>query len=327
MSKIVFVHRVLSFAQSAHVDGDTLDWFNQAFKALSPYWNGKIVGTGLTTAEQRLLMPYLHGVEPDDKEFRKTTETFFHEILTKVPPQGLKLEIGLEQDNEPISKDNMPLNIQDYVIYRHALGNRQVAKSKAEADRDPTKKFYVQDPDAITTAGVEINALEDKAISCYFKYKDDELKVDQILTLLGISTKGKPQSERVMQLKRVSKRTEGKTEIEQRNELQRFIDVCEDQDLAMKYLIQELIGAQILERAGTNIIIRESGQLLGSNLKEATIFLKNPKNSKVYNMLRGQYQTVVRKDAVVPEPQNVEIPEGIDPPEETGRNKPKPFTE
>lgn len=327
MSKIVLIHRQLSFAQQSHTDADVLDWFNQAFKSISPYWSGKIVGTGLSPAEQKLLMPYLHGVETDDKEFRKATENFFHSLLTKVPPLGLKLEIGLENDALPVSENNMPLNIQDFVVYRHAIKHPKVAMSKDEADRNPTKHFYVEDPDHISTVDIEINTLEDKAIAAYFKYKDDELKVDQILTVLGVNLKGLTTGDKTLKLKGFSRKTEGKGEVEQRSELQRFVDVCDDQDLAIKYLLQELVGAQILEKAGSNIIIKETGQLVGENVKAAVLYLKNPKNSKVYNMLRGQYQTIVRKEAPVPDLEPAALPADIDAVPETGRKKDKPVAE
>ncbi len=322
------IHRQLSFAQAAHIDEDVRDWFNQAFKVISPYWKGKVVGTGLTVTEQRILMPYLHGTETDDKDFRKKTELYFHEILTRVPAKGLKLEIGLEDNSLPLSDSNLPLNIQEYVVYRHALGYPGLAMSKDDADRSPSlKHFYLVDPDKVANTDLKINELEDKAIAAYFKYKDDELKVDQILTVLGTSLKNLSTADKVIKLKTLSKRNAEKGEHEQQQELQRFVDVCEDQDLAMKYLIQELIGAQILERIGTAIHMRESGDLLGGNAREAVLFLKNPKNSKVYNMLRGQYQSVVKKGSVLPEIPEQHNDEAIDAPAEVGRKKAKPITD
>lgn len=323
MSKVILIHRQLSFAQSAHTDSDVLDWFNQSFKAIGPYWKGKVVGTGLTPTEQKLLMPYLHGVEADDRDFRKATARFFDEILTRIPPKGLKLEIGLEDDGLPVSENNMPLDISNYVTYRHAIGSPGLAMSKDMADRDPTKKFYIEDPDAITVTDLELNDLEDKAIAAYFKHKDDELKVDQILTLLGINLKNLSSADKLLKLKQASRRAEGKGESEQRHELQRFIDICDDQDLALKYLIQEMVGAQVLEKSGMSIFIKESGQLIGQNAREAVLYLKNPKNSKVYNMLRGQYQTIVKKDGPVPEFEHASTEE-VDKAPETGRKKDKP---
>lgn len=329
MSKIILIHRKLSQAQMAHTDADVRDWFNQAFKAISPYWIGKVTGTGLSPTEQKLLMPYLHGVEADDKDFRKKTEKYFDEILTKVPPKGLKLEIGLEDDNKPLGEDNLPLNITEYVAYRHAIKFPQLALSEDEAERSPLKHFFIVDPDHVTSTGLKINELEDQAVACYFKYKDDEIKVDQILTLLGTNIKVMTHSAKVLKLKEVSRKNDNQGEQEQQDTLKRFIEICEDQDIAMKYLLQELVGAQIIEKVGTSLTIKESGELIGNNAREAVIFLKNAKNTKIYNMLRGQYQNVVRKGAPVAESLRVPlaVSEETDLPAETGRKKVKPELE
>lgn len=329
MSKTILVHRKLSFAQMSHTDSDVADWFNQAFKALSPYWKGKVVGTGLTLTEQRLLLPYMHGTEPDEREFRKKTEEFYDSLLTKVPPQGLKLEIGLEDDGLPVSADNMPLNIQDYIIYRHALGHPHLATTRQEADRSPIKHFYIHDPAVVSSTGIEINKLEDDALACYFKYKDDEVKVDQILTLSGVNIKKMTLADKIIKFKSLAIREAGKNEIETQHTLKRFVDLCEDPDLMVKYLIQEMVGAQVLERQGTTIFMKESGEAIGANIKEATAFLKNPKNSRIYNMLRAQYENLVRKGEKLPEIPEAILPEqiDIDPIKETGRKKAKPLTD
>lgn len=295
MSKTIIIHRKLSFAQEAHTDPEVIDWFNQAFKCISPYWKGKVVGTGLTYTEQKILLPYVIGVEADDREFRKRVELFYHELLTKIPPQGLKLEIGLEDDSLPLSETNLPINIQNYIIYRHAIGHPKMAQNAAEADRDPTKAMYVYDPERTTNINIELNTLEDAAISSYFKYKDDEVKVDQILTMLGVNTKVLNFQDKLLKLKSFTKKDAAKGDLENRADFQRFIDICEDPDLMIKYLIQEMVGAQILTREGTTIFIKESGEAIGANAKEAVAFLKNPKNSRIYNMLRGHYETLTKK--------------------------------
>lgn len=321
MSRLIIIHRKLSFSQEAHNDPEVLDWFNQSLKTIGPYWKGRVVGTGLTYQEQRLLLPYVIGVEAEDKDFRKQVELYYHEILTKVPPQGLKLEIGLEDDSQPLSDHNLPLNIQQYVIYRHAIGHPKMAQNLSEAERNPIKSLYIHDPEQVSNTDIQLSILEDQAIASYFKYKDDEVKVDQILTMLGVSVKGLSLPEKAIRLKGFTKKDAAKGDLENQADFTRFIDICEDPDLMLKYLIQEMVGAQILERQGTTIFIKESGEPLGANAKEAVLFLKNPKNSRIYNMLRGHYETVVRKGAKLPEIKDSK--DQIDPQEEV-LLKPRP---
>jgi hypothetical protein len=257
-------------------------------------------------------MPYIIGVEKEDREFRKRVETFFHEIVTKIPPKGLKLEIGLDDDTQPLSVDNLPINIQNYVTYRHAIGHPNVAPNKDESDRNPLKKFYLEDPDQVTSSDLNLNDIEDKATACYFKYKDDEVKVDQILTMLGVNIKTMSPADKTLKLKSFTRKISEKGDLENQSDLQRFIDICEDTDLMLKYLITEMIGAQVLEKQGTTIFIKESGEAIGANAKEAVAYLKNPKNSRVYNMLRGHYESIVRKGAKMPELPEVDVRDQVD---------------
>lgn len=327
-SKIIFIRRKLSFAQMSHTDPEVSDWFNQAFKCISPYWNklGATVGTGLTVGEQRLLMPYLHGVESDDRDFRKKTEEYFHNLLTKLPAGGLKLEIGLEKDDEPLSKDNFPLDIAQFVIYRHAIGHPKMALSEEEADRDPTKMYYIDDPSATKVGNIRLNELEDKALHCYFKYKDDEIKVDQILTLSGVHTNKLSPNEKIIKFKSLCVKPENVSIGVQQSTLESFIRLCEDPNLAVKYLIEEMIGAQVLERQGQTIFEKETGKPLGATLQEAVAFLQNPKNSKILNVLKGQYELVVKKGKVI-DLSPTDIPADVDALPATGRTKEKPVVD
>src|SRR5690606_19206039 len=122
------------------------------FRAVGPYYQGRVPGSGLTFQEQKLLLPDVIGVEANDKDFRREVEKFYHEILTKIPDAGIELEIGLENDNEPLSESNMPLNIKDYVIYRHIINSPQVAKDKDTADRwGHLKPFYIEDQEKVAS--------------------------------------------------------------------------------------------------------------------------------------------------------------------------------
>lgn len=295
MSKIILIQRQVSFSQMAHTEPEVLDWFSQSFRAVGPYWKGKVVASGLSHPELRLLMPFVHNVEAEDKEFRKVTDRYFEEILTKIPVQGLRLEIGLEDDSKPLSITNLPLNKVEYVTYRHAIGHPGVAPNKDEAERNPLKTFYIYDPTATAELDVDLNKLEDAAIKSYFDVKDDELKVDQILTMMAIDIRRVSFADKIVKLKQFTKRNMLKGEADQKQLLDNFIKVCTDKDLEMKYLIHELVGAQVLEKVGTNILVKESGKSIGENMDDAVLFLNNPKNSKDLNLFRAHYENVVNK--------------------------------
>lgn len=295
MSRIIEIHRHLSFAEGAQSDPEVKAWFDGAFRPIGPYFEGKKTATGLSFDELSLLMPDIIGVESDNKqEFRREVRDYFDSILHRVPSNGLKLEIGLENDNLPLGRDNLPLNIKDYVAYRHIKGSPKVAMSLDGAEKDPTKNFYIVDPEEVTSETLKLNALEDEALTQYFQFKDDDVKVDQVLTMMGVNIRGMDHSDKVIKFKSMVIRNENLSEPDQRSAFMRFIDLCKDPDLSMKYMVQELIGAQVLEKVGTAILLKESGQKLGDNLRETIMFLNNDKNSRILNMLKAEYQAKIK---------------------------------
>ncbi len=302
MSKKIKIHRQLTFAQAAHRDAEVVDWFSQAFKAVGPYFSKRVTGTGLSLAEQKLLMPHVLSMDPEDKDFKASVKKFFDEILTILPPGGLVLEIGLKEDDKlPLSETNMPINIEDYVKYRHAKNHPWMALSKEEADRNPTKRFYLEDPDANVVTATNLNDLEDKALAIYFKYKEDELRVNQILTVMGKKVKTLDSAKKQLEFKALTRRRAELSASDQELNLKRFIEVSEDPDLMFKFLVEELIFAKVLERVGTTILIKETNKTIGNDLRSAVIYLKNPRNSKDYNFLRSQYQAHVAGAIEIPE--------------------------
>lgn len=306
MSKKIKVFRNFTFSQMSQEDPEVKAWFNGAFMAVGPYYDGRVPGSGLSFQEQRLLLPIVLSVEADDKQFRKTVENYYHELLTKVPAAGMELEIGLEDDSKPLSELNMPLNVKDFVAYRHLKGSPEVAPNRDIAEKyGHLKKYYIEDTDALAVANVAISELEDKAFSLYINTKDDQIKVDQILTMMGVTIRNMPPSEKQLKFKSFATKTVNLPIPEQRDAFQKFIDLCKDKDLSVKFLIQELIGAQVLEKVGTNILLRETGAILGENMKDAVLFLNNAKNSKTLNVLKAEYQTKVKKDASLA-PENIE---------------------
>lgn len=295
--KLLEVHRHFNMIEMSQEDPEVKAWLGQSYRAIGPYFEpgGKVIASGLNFEEQKLLLPEVLGIEPSDKDFRKSVTNFYHEMITKVPKDGIKLQVSLGNDNEPLSSGNMPLNVPDYIKMRHILSHPEVAKDKTEAERNYVARFYIVDPDHVMKGAIDVNTLEDKATVVYMKYKDDMIKVDQILTVLGINIKSLSHTDKVLKLKGFVKKDSKYNEVEQTEIFERFIKVAEDKDLEYKYLIQEMIGAQYLQRVGNNIVYKESGEKIGDNIEDAVLFFKNAKNSRALNLLKAEYQHKVKK--------------------------------
>lgn len=293
--KIVEVHRNFNMHALAQNDPEVKAWYGQAYRNIGPYFKHKAPASGLTFDEEKILMPVVIRVEPTDKDFRRSVTDFYHNFGTKVPQDGLKLQVSLQNDALPLSADNLPQNINDYLSYKHMLEHNDVALDKACAEREYNKKFYILDPDGVTKDAIQINELEDKATVLYMRFKEDTIKLDQILTMLGVNiTKMNPDA-KVLKFKELSKKDDKFNETEQREAFERFINTAEDKDLEYRYLIQEMIGAQYLKRVGTALHYNESGDVIGQDMDATVMYFKNPKNSRELNLMRAEYMLKLKK--------------------------------
>ena len=257
-------------------NAETKPYFDAAYRAIGSYWSRKSnrPATGLTLPEENLLMPFVLDIPETDRDFRSRCTDYFHAISTKVDPTdnngegGTPLEIGLLNNDEPLGKDNLPLEPTDYIKWRHSLGHPQVALKQSLAKGNKLKHFYIFDPTTENTDANTRTDMKDEALKAYLEVKEDAGKTRQYLVLLNAD----------MQLAR------GKESIKLREYAETsakdFLEIHNDRDRPIKYLIRMMVEAKIVEYVGTRIIIKENGQQLGANEKEAVAHLKDPENSQ-----------------------------------------------
>jgi len=112
---------------------------------------------------------------------------------------------------------------------------------------------------------------------------------------MGVNIINLKKEEKVMRLRDFTKTQPKLNEHEQKEYFNRFIAVCEDKDLSIKYLIEELIGAQFLTRVGETILVKETGERIGDNMAEAVLYVTNAKHTRFLNQLKAQYHLKIRK--------------------------------
>lgn len=292
-SKEVTIFRAGSFlarAQGKEVD----DFFASSHKTIGSYWESKTskrVGTGLDLREIKLLLVEILEVTPDDRDWQKEVNKFYHEISTSVPyGTGVTLEIGLEKSNDVVmGKENMPLNIMDYIRYRHAQLHPQVAQDKDEADGNATKEFYIFDKYAVIERNKKVNENKDTALSLYLEIKEDENKVNTMLTLLGID----PREFEAVPSQAISlKQNSLKQQAEKAPE--KFVSVYQTGDLEERYWVQTMINTKILKLVGTKYVIAETNKLLANSLDEAIFYFKDELNSDMIVLLKAKMQETLK---------------------------------
>lgn len=284
---------ILSRAQGAEVD----DFFSSSKQPIGSYFdsvNSLKVGSGLTFAEEELLLPGIIDTPASDKDFRKKVTDFYSDLTTPVPHgTGTVLEIGLESSNDiEVSKKNMPLNLMDYLRYRHALKHPWVAENQDKAKGDQTIHWYIFDKYAMQAKNTKRIKEQDAAMQVYLKIKNDPAIVDQVLTLLGIDPRTF-----------IGPEKEGLKIEALRNKLEtdpiKFTSVYEDGNLEIRYAIQTMINVRVLKQVGSRLIDAETEKIIGNTLEEAIYYFLDDEKSDEVVTLKARMQEAMEKEPVI----------------------------
>lgn len=282
-SKIIKIKRAKIFSQMANPELE--EYYSTCIRSLgSEFVKGSTKPkTGLTHAEQFLLVPHIIDLPSTDVTFRKELEKYFLDLTVKIPAAGLPLEIGLEGDNdEKVSESNMPINVEEYVKYKWIIASSSVAPSEVDAIGNQIKKYYIVDADAVTKDNIKESEYEDNANTIYLSIKTDDKKVKRVLSNLtgSVSTVNSMSPEdRVLKLKQ-----------ELKNNPKQFIKIAEDRDLEVRYILLSMLQAKLLNRVGERILITESGDKIGNDMKEAILWWSDAINSDRVGTLKARYQ-------------------------------------
>lgn len=292
-SKRITIFRANNFVQSAQKDQNVAEFMSQSSKSIGPYLQSntsKIIGSGLNLVEQNILLPYVLHMDADDKDFKKAVYNFFNSLVTKVGlTHGITLEIGLLEDNsKPVSKTNLPIDVEEYIRYRHAKNHPWVAGSRAESDGNQLKYFYIHDSEAQERADNDKLVLQDKAESIWLEIKNHPTKVGMLLTLLGYDIREylgrNEEQKKQLALKDVIT-----------NDAPRFLAVYEADRFELRYWLKAMVTANAVQQLGTSYVIAENKKLIGRSEMEAILFLEDPANDDTVMYLKGATQDVLRK--------------------------------
>jgi hypothetical protein len=255
------------------------DWFSDASTAIGSYWEkagSSRKGNGLNFEEENLLMPIILSVPKEDPTFRAEVAKYFRDINTIIPHEGLELTISLENDNKPLSAKNMPVNVEDFVIYRHALYHPFTGADEIEAKANPLKKYYIEDGAKLVRQQREAVEEIDKAMQDYYTIKQTPKKVEMVLTLMGKNIE--PGEDPIVELSKI---------VKQQPSL--FHKVANDADLQVKYELRTLVANGVLDLVKGRFIRTDTAESLGTELQTVAWF-KAKENSKDVTILRAMAQ-------------------------------------
>lgn len=173
-------------------------------------------------------------------------------------------------------KVGTPLNVADYIIYRHCLLYKDVAKDTAFINNDPSVRFYFKDDKREAELQAKLRLELNNAKANYVKITGNSELFNSVFIQYCVANNIPVTVVASM------------SEIDKQNHLDKysmqepvkFNKICNDKDLVIKAFIENLIARGELNRATHNQnITTYDGEFVGANVKEAVAWFKNPANN------------------------------------------------
>lgn len=169
-----------------------------------------------------------------------------------------------------------PENIEEYLIYRHCLLYKDVAKDVAFINGDPDIRFYIKDEAKEAERAKKLTNEKLKAMKTFLELNGDDTKFDAVYIAVCMSRND------IISEALLKDKTQ-KTAIVMNfvnDSPSKFNKIAGDKNIKMKAFIEKLIARGELVRSEYNQQISTAdGTFVGANLNDAVIYFENPENS------------------------------------------------
>lgn len=182
-----------------------------------------------------------------------------------------------------------PVNITDYILYRHCLLYRDVAKDTALINCDPFVRFYLKDDAKDKERQQKLRQEINNAKRNYIEVIGDDEMFDavyiQYCVVAGLPIVNSLLSEKIDKENQLDKFST--------SEPVKFNSIVKDRDLRIKSLIELLIARGEFVRSQFNQnITTQDGEFIGANMKEAIVWAKNPENENVLAAFKNKLKYI-----------------------------------
>lgn len=185
------------------------------------------------------------------------------------------------------AKYGHPDNIEEYLLYRHCLLYRDVAKDISLINSDSSLRFYIRDENKEAERAKRLVDERRKAMRNFLALESSDKKRNAVFIQMTVNNGGNI-AEAMM-----------KTPDQQVSALMtylndspdKFNDLFEDKNVEMKSFIEALIARGELIRPEYNQQISTAdGTFIGSNMNEAVAYFNNPNNKSVLEAMQNKYK-------------------------------------
>jgi hypothetical protein len=262
---------------------------------------------GLSQVEQKYILPRLVRNTKDNKDTDWETKVshYFANMSIKVPYlEGKTLNIAttrmsvgktIEDGKEVEIMFDMPVSPSDYTMYKQCIADPTVATTEIEVLNSNNFKFVLIDEgkekdkkNVLADAYDKLDILRLKLLS---KKKDssefkDPDKIDAVIRLFGKAPDFMSNEEKSVLLR--EERDASYTMMKDGIKLEQtpFFQIVNDPDLGIKAEIMIYVQTGILEQQGAYYRDPEKDVLIGSDIKQAVNYFKNPVNNSNVNKWR-----------------------------------------
>lgn len=200
--------------------------------------------------------------------------------------KALKIKINeIESLEREKSKYGYPINVEDYIMYRHCLLYADVAKDMAFINADANVRFYIKDNAKEEERKRKQHELVNKAVSNYVILLSDNALFDAVYVQYCATT-AKPILNSLLK-----ERMDREIELRQfaTENPDKFNKIYSNKDIRTIADIELLIArGELIKSEYNQNITTPDGTLIGANMSEALAWFKNPENSSVVNAYKAK---------------------------------------
>ena len=180
-----------------------------------------------------------------------------------------------------------PENIEEYLLYRHCILYRDVAKDISLINSDSSLRFYIRDENKEAERAKRLVNERRKAMRNFLALEASDKKRNAVYIQMTVNNGGniseamlKTADEQVAALMAYLNDTPDK-----------FNDLFEDKNVEMKAFIETLIArGELLRPEFNQQISTADGTFIGSNMNEAVAYFNNPNNKAVLEAMQNKYK-------------------------------------
>lgn len=223
--------------------------------------------------------------EQIEQEYRRANRQNLQELKKALDAKVMALN---NLESEKYAYGN-PINISDYILYRHCLLYRDIAKDTAIINSDPYVRFYFRDDTKEKELQQKLRQEINNAKRNYVEIIGDDDLFDavyiQYCVSAGLPVVNSLQNERIDKEIQLDKFSIA--------EPIKFNKIVNDKDVKVKSLIELLISRGEFVRSQWNQnITTVDGEFIGSNMKEAIAWARNPDNDNVLTAFKNKLKYI-----------------------------------